>query len=76
MGMADLTDVVTVEGDGELIMDTDHGHQLEQTVEVHHETDLTEVRTPLWMLLDQVVVPQPGETWEPARPIQVGLEPV
>ena len=39
---ANLTEVVTVEGGGELIVDTDHRQELEQIVEMHHKIDLTE----------------------------------
>ena len=38
----DLTEVVTGEGGGELIVNTNHRPQLQQTVEVHHQVDLTE----------------------------------
>ena len=74
-------------------MNTDHGPELQETVEMHHQVDLTEedftlessdcnclslpeVETPLWTLLDQVVVSQPGQAGEPARAIEIGLEPV
>ena len=71
MGWPDLTEVMTGEGGGELIMNTDHRDQLEQIVEMHHKVDLTEVKTPLWTFLDQVVIPQPGQTREPARAVKV-----
>ena len=37
-----LTEVVTGEGGGELVMNTDHRPELQQTVEMHHQVDLTE----------------------------------
>ena len=41
-GGTDLTEVVTGGGGGELSKNTDHRSQLQQTVEVHHQVDLTE----------------------------------
>ena len=74
--MADLTEVVTVERGGELIVNTDHGEELEEIVEMHHHIDLTQVNTPLRSLRDQVVISQPGQPGEPTRPVQVGPQPV
>ena len=34
------------------------------------------MKTPLWNFLDEVVVPQPGKTREPAGSVEIGLEPV
>ena len=47
-----MVETEALEGDGDLVMDTDHRTELQETVEMHHPMDLTEVETPVWPLLD------------------------
>ena len=71
-----MEQLVTVEG--ELVMYTDDGPQLQQIVEVHQGIDLTEVRPPVWPLLHLAGVSQPREvqSWKPSGTKEVALDPV
>ena len=71
-----MDQLVTVEG--ELVMYTDDGPQLQEIVEVHQGIDLTEVRPPVWPLLHLAGVSQPREvqSWKPSGTKEVALDPV